>query len=63
MQFGTTIIKKCLECSGLIKEYTIMSGNTFGAIFWTDGKRDAPMLPDLPWLVKCPHFGLMNRRK
>ena len=55
MQFGPTIIKKCLECSGLIKEHTIMSGNTFGAIFWTDGKRDAPMLPDLPWLVKCPH--------
>ncbi len=52
---GPTIIKKCLKCSGLIEEHTIESGNTFGAIFWTDGKRDAPMLPDQPWLVKCPH--------
>jgi len=36
-----------------------MSGNTFGATFWTDGKRDAPMLPDLPEFVKCPHCKLL----
>ncbi len=52
---GPTIIKKCSECSGVIAEDTIASGNTFSAIFWTDGKKDAPMLPDQPWLVKCPH--------
>jgi hypothetical protein len=52
---GPTIIKICSECSGLVAEDTVMSGNTFGATFWTDGKRDAPMLPDQPWLVKCPH--------
>ena len=52
---GPTIIKKCSECSGLIEESTIMSGNTFGATFWTDGKREAPMLPDYWWLVTCPH--------
>lgn len=50
-----TIIKKCSNCSGLIEEDTIASGNTFGAIFWTDGKREAPMLADQPWLVTCPH--------
>jgi len=52
---GLTMIKKCSACSGLIKEVTMTSGNTFGAIFWTDGKREAPMLPEEPWLVKCPH--------
>ena len=52
---GPTIVKKCSECSKLIREPTILSGNTFGAVFWTDGKREAPMLPDHPWLVKCPH--------
>ncbi len=36
-----------------------MSGNTFGAAYWTDGKMDAPMLPDQPWLVKCPHCGAL----
>jgi hypothetical protein len=34
---------------------TINSGNNFGARYWTDGKRDAPMLPEEPWLIKCPH--------
>ena len=52
---GPTIIRKCSICGELIAEYTINSGNTFGARFWTDGKTDAPMLPDAPWLVKCKH--------
>ena len=52
---GPTTIKKCSECSGLIKENSILSGNTVGAKYWTDGKGYAPMLPDWFWLVKCPH--------
>jgi len=52
---GPTIIRMCSACGKLIAEHTIDSGNTFGARFWTDGKRDAPMLPDAPWLVKCQH--------
>ena len=52
---GPTIIRKCSACGQLIEESTILSGNTFGATYWTDGKRDAPMLPDSLWLVQCPH--------
>ncbi|MEA3522587.1 MAG: hypothetical protein U9R50_06405 [Campylobacterota bacterium] len=52
---GPIVIKKCSECSASIKEHTTTSGNTFGATFWSDGKRDAPMLPEHFWLVKCPH--------
>lgn len=52
---GPTIIRKCSACLKSIRQHTIISGNTFGAIFWTDGKREAPMLPDQPWLVMCPH--------
>lgn len=52
---GSTIIKKCSACSKLIEQHTCASGNTFGAIIWTDGKREAHMLPDQPWLVICPH--------
>ena len=52
---GPTIIKKCLVCSKSITHHTIESGNTFGATFWTDGKREAPMLPDQPRLVMCSH--------
>jgi hypothetical protein len=32
---------------------TLTSGNTFGAVVWTDGKRIAPMLPLPPTVVKC----------
>lgn len=30
-----------------------MSGNTIGAKFWTDGKMEAPMLPEIPRITKC----------
>ena len=52
---GPTNILRCSQCSGLIEQETIISGNTIGASYWTDGKVEAPMLPDQPDLVKCPH--------
>jgi hypothetical protein len=54
MMPGPTLIKKCSACRKLIEEETIMSGNTCGAVFWTDGACHADMLPDQPELVKCP---------
>lgn len=52
---GPTVVKKCSSCEGLIEQPTLVSGNTFGATIWSDGKQDAPMLPDSPSLVVCPH--------
>lgn len=52
---GPTITRKCTNCLKSILQHTTKSGNTFGATFWSDGKREAPMLPDRPWLVMCPH--------
>ena len=52
---GPTMIRECSACGKHIAQQTTSSGNTFGARFWTDGKRDAPMLPDEPFLVKCQH--------
>lgn len=57
MLLGPTIIRRCISCSKPIGQTTIASGNTFGAEFWTDGKMDAPMLPDQLALVSCPHCG------
>jgi hypothetical protein len=53
---GPNVIRQCNHCQKPFTEPTLMSGNTFGATFWTDGKQEAPMLPDMPWLVKCPHL-------
>lgn len=52
---GPTLYKKCSACSKPIAEDTVASGNTFGAVHWTDGKCEAPMLPDELWLAACPH--------
>jgi hypothetical protein len=51
---GPNLIKECPQCRQPFVQPTLLSGNTFGASFWTDGKREAPMLPETPWVVKCP---------
>ena len=50
---------KAPGCTKPIKFSTIGSGNTFGATFWTDGKCEAPMLPDKHWLRKSPSEGVL----
>lgn len=52
---GPDQIIACPSCGGLAKYATLMSGNTFGARVWTDGKQEAPMLPRPPAVVKCRH--------
>jgi hypothetical protein len=51
---GPMLIKQCAACAQPFVE-TINSGNPFGTKFWTDGRMEAPMFPDLHWLIKCPH--------
>ena len=34
-----------------------MSGNTFGAILWSDAKQIAPMLPRVSYIQRCPNCG------
>ena len=55
MLYGPDIIKECSKCNKLISEISILSGNTFGAKYYTDGKMEAPSLPACKDLVKCPH--------
>lgn len=52
---GPDQIVACPHCGALAKYMTLMSGNTFGARMWTDGKQVAPMLPSPPSVVKCSH--------
>lgn len=51
---GPTIIRECPHCKSPFKEWTMASGNTFGAKWWTDGNMNAPMLPKQNALVVCP---------
>jgi hypothetical protein len=52
---GPDQVIACPCCNGLAKYPTLVSGNTFGAEFWTDGKVICPMLPTPPVIVRCIH--------
>ena len=47
-------VRECPHCKAHVVQEETVSGNTIGATYWTDGKREAKMLPDHPWLAKCP---------
>jgi hypothetical protein len=52
--YPALIVRECPHCRALVVQEDTLSGNTIGAKFYTDGKREAKMLPDHPWLAKCP---------
>jgi len=54
---GPNKILKIPTSGVMVKISTIGSGNTCRARFWTDGKMEAPMLPDNPWLRRHPTSG------
>lgn len=45
----------CPNCEKKFYTNSLVSGNTFGADFWSDGSMDAPMMPDIPAYILCPH--------
>lgn len=53
MQIGPEIYYRCPACDNLLKNRSLLSGNTIGAQIFSDGKMNAPMLPDIPYLTKC----------
>jgi len=50
---GTGFICRCSFCGNCLKRESINSGNTFGDILYSDGKRISSMLPGFPNLTKC----------
>jgi hypothetical protein len=54
---GPDQVIACPHCRALERYGTLMSGNTFGAVLWTDGKEIAPMLPRPPAVARCHDCG------
>lgn len=52
---GPTQVLKCPFTGKGIYHPTTMSGNTFGAVLWSDGKLVAPMMYEEPLFVRSPH--------
>ena len=53
MQPGPDYIYQCPTCDNLLFKGSLVSGNTIGAKAFSDGKMEAPMLPEFPDLTKC----------
>jgi hypothetical protein len=51
---GPDYYYRCPSCSAVAYQESIASGNTFGAVYWSDAKREAPMLPESSALIACP---------
>ncbi|MFN5878563.1 MAG: hypothetical protein ACK44B_06845 [Flavobacteriales bacterium] len=49
----------CPECGAIHAREEIMSGNTFGAKYYSDGKMEAPMYPDRPFMIRCGQCALI----
>lgn len=52
---GPPLLLECPKCGEEKRMMSIISGNTFGATQWSDMYREAPMLPTLSEVQKCPH--------
>ena len=66
MMPGPPRILTCPFCSAKKEVLSLMSGNTFGAELWSDGKQIAPMLPEISFVQKCPGCGkyyLLSRQE
>jgi hypothetical protein len=69
---GPDVVIACPKCSAPALLPMIESGNTFGAMFWTDGFMEAPMLPTSPvatwchackalfWVADAPRLGELD---
>jgi hypothetical protein len=57
MQFGPERILACPICGAFAKTFTLISGNTFGAVHFTDGSMIAMHLPDVPRITRCKNCG------
>ena len=54
---GPARILECPFCGEKKKVLSLLSGNTFGAEYWSDNKLIARMLPDVSLVQKCPNCG------
>ena len=63
MKIGKPKSVKCPSCGEVQLRHSLMSGNTLGAKYYSDGESVAPMLPHFPSFVKCPKCGVFFRIK
>lgn len=64
MLLGHPLIVICPACGQEHRQTNLLSGNTFGGMFWSDGSSFSPMMPDVPYFSvcsSCRHFFCVKR--
>lgn len=56
---GPNIYYKCPTCGAYLYTPSLISGNTIGARYYSDGEMIAPMMPEFPNLTKCEGCGTL----
>ncbi|WP_169978393.1 hypothetical protein [Tautonia rosea] len=59
MMFGPNRILACPSCETRVSVPTWLSGNTFGAVSFTDGSMIAMHMPDVPRFTRCKGCGTL----
>jgi hypothetical protein len=59
MMLSDPVYYACPECNALHERIELMSGNTSNARYYSDGKMEAPMLPEIPWIIRCEQCALI----
>lgn len=57
MQYGPTQIYRCPSCGAENPLMSLISGNTFNAVVWSDSYRDYPHMPAPSRVQRCPSCG------
>lgn len=57
MILNNAAIVSCPFCGAKKALFSLVSGNTFGSILWSDGKQLSPMFPQVSPVQKCPRCG------
>lgn len=57
MQYGPTQIYRCPSCGTEKHLMSLLSGNTFNAVVWSDSYRDYPHMPAPSRVQRCPSCG------
>lgn len=57
MMFADPLRLACPRCAATVYQRQLWSGNSLGARYYSDRKREAPMLPTFPSFSKCPKCG------
>jgi hypothetical protein len=54
---GPSSVLQCPDSSAVVLRLSLLSGNNFGATYWSDGESWLPMMPKFPQITRCGDAG------